>query len=62
MMDLVYINSYSLILDLKLMLMTIKILFLPESTEGVAEGNLLANEQNPLKPQGQQTTEHKEED
>lgn len=62
MMDLVYINSYSLILDLKLMLMTIKILFLPESTEGVAEGTLLANEQNPLKPQGQQTTEHKEED
>ncbi len=44
MMDLIYINTYSLILDLKLILMTVKILFLPESTEGVAEGALLANE------------------
>lgn len=35
MMDLMYIESYSFLLDLKLVFMTIKILFLPESTEGV---------------------------
>lgn len=47
MMDMVYINSYSLMLDLKLILMTVKILFLPESTEGVAEGAILADETDP---------------
>ncbi len=39
-MDLIYIENYSFLLDLKLILMTIKILFIPESTEGVAEGEL----------------------
>lgn len=34
-LDLMYIQHQSLKLDLKLMLMTIKILFIPESTEGV---------------------------
>ena len=37
-MDLMYIAHPSLIEDLKIMLATIKILFMPESTEGVAEG------------------------
>lgn len=36
-LDLMYIEQYSLLLDLKLILMTIKILFIPESTEGVKE-------------------------
>ena len=34
-LDLMYIEQYSFLLDLKLILMTIKILFVPESTEGV---------------------------
>jgi lipopolysaccharide/colanic/teichoic acid biosynthesis glycosyltransferase len=33
-MDLIYIENYSLFLDLKLLIMTIKILFMRESTEG----------------------------
>lgn len=34
-LDLMYIEQYSFLLDLKLIMMTVKILFLPESTEGV---------------------------
>ena len=34
-MDLYYIESYSLWLDLKLIILTVKILFMSESTEGV---------------------------
>ncbi|MDD3428581.1 MAG: exopolysaccharide biosynthesis polyprenyl glycosylphosphotransferase [Oscillospiraceae bacterium] len=41
-MDLMYIADNSLLLDLKLMLMTFKIMFVPESTEGVAEGQTVA--------------------
>lgn len=37
-MDLMYIASQSIVQDLKLMFATIKILFLQESTEGVADG------------------------
>lgn len=37
-MDLMYIAHPSIIEDLKIMLVTVKILFLPESTEGIAEG------------------------
>ena len=36
----IYIENYSLLLDLKLILMTIKILFIPESTEGLADGEI----------------------
>ena len=36
-MDLIYIQNYSLALDLKLILMTVKILFKKESTEGFKE-------------------------
>ena len=39
-LDLMYIENYSLLMDFKLMLMTIKILFIPESTEGVADKNI----------------------
>lgn len=34
-LDLIYIQNYSFILDLKLLMLTIKILFMKESTEGV---------------------------
>ena len=37
-MDLMYIAHPSLVEDLKIMLAKVKILFMPESTEGVAEG------------------------
>lgn len=36
-LDLMYISGYSFLLDLKLILMTIKILFMKESTEGLAD-------------------------
>jgi len=34
-LDITYIENYSVLLDLKLMLLTLKILFMPEATEGV---------------------------
>lgn len=40
-LDLIYIESYSMLLDLKLMLMTVKVLFLPESTQGIEEGEIM---------------------
>ena len=36
-LDLMYIQNYSILLDLKLILMTIKIIFMKESTEGFEE-------------------------
>ena len=48
-MDLMYIAHPSLIEDLKIMLATIKILFMPESTEGVAEGATTAMNNENLK-------------
>jgi exopolysaccharide biosynthesis polyprenyl glycosylphosphotransferase len=41
-LDLFYIENYSIWLDLKLMLLTIKILFVPDSTEGVEENQTTA--------------------
>ncbi len=41
-LDLMYIENYSFRLDLKLIFMTVKILFMKESTEGVAEGQTTA--------------------
>lgn len=35
LLDIMYIENYSILLDIKLMLLTIKILFMKESTEGV---------------------------
>ena len=37
-LDLMYIQNYSILLDLKLILMTVKIIFMKESTEGFKEG------------------------
>lgn len=37
-LDLMYIESYSLLLDIRLMFLTLKIMFMKESTEGVEDG------------------------
>jgi len=42
LMDLMYISNPSFVEDMKIVLATIKILFLPESTEGIAEGQMTA--------------------
>ena len=39
-LDLFYIQGYSFLLDLKLILMTIKIFFIPESSEGIPDGKV----------------------
>ena len=41
--DLLYIERYSLWLDVKLILMTLKIMFMKDSTEGVDSGQITAN-------------------
>lgn len=41
-LDLTYIENYTIWLDVKLMLLTLKILFVPESTEGIDEGQTTA--------------------
>ena len=41
-MDLMYIAHPSLIEDIKIILATVKILFMKESTEGIEEGKLTA--------------------
>ena len=45
MMDLMYIAHPSLVEDLRIILATIKILFMPESTEGVGAGQVTAMEE-----------------
>lgn len=40
-LDLMYIGNYSILMDIKLILMTVKILFMPESTEGIIDGESL---------------------
>ena len=44
--DLMYISNPSIIVDTKIILATVKILFTPESTEGVAEGSTTAMAQH----------------
>lgn len=46
-LDLTYIQNYSVRLDLKLMLLTLKILLKPESTEGVSENQTTAAKPHP---------------
>ena len=43
-MDLMYINQMRLVNDIKIIFTTVKILFMPESTEGIAEGSTTAME------------------
>ena len=42
MWDLMYIENSSMLLDLKIIMLTIKILFMPESTSGVGENDITA--------------------
>lgn len=46
LMDLTYISHPSYLEDLRIMFATVKILFMPESTEGVAEGQTTAMEES----------------
>ncbi|MBR5514874.1 MAG: exopolysaccharide biosynthesis polyprenyl glycosylphosphotransferase [Clostridia bacterium] len=48
-MDLMYISNPGFLTDLSLIFATIKILFVPESTEGVAEGQVTASSNNEKK-------------
>lgn len=41
-LDLIYINQQSFLMDIKLILWTVKILFIPESTEGIENGEVTA--------------------
>ena len=41
-LDLMYIENYSLLSDIKLIIMTFKIMFMKESTEGLEENQVLA--------------------
>ncbi len=41
-MDLMYINNMSIVEDIRLIFSTIKVLFLPESTEGISDGTTTA--------------------
>ena len=41
-LDLIYIENYSVWMDIKLMILTLKILLQPESTEGVDDNQITA--------------------
>ena len=41
-MDLMYIANASVFEDIRIIFATVKILFMPESTEGIAEGQVTA--------------------
>ena len=45
-MDLMYIAHHSIVEDFKIIFATVKILFTPESTEGIEEGATTAMEQD----------------
>lgn len=54
-LDLCYIENYSLWLDIKLMMLTIKVLFMPDATEGVGDQQVTALIENQQKePEEQQ--------
>lgn len=52
-LDLTYIENYSLWLDIKLMLLTLKILFWPDSTEGVESEQVTAFKKEYVQQKGQ---------
>ena len=45
-LDLIYIENYTTWLDLRLMLLTLKVLFMPDATEGVSAGQITALKQD----------------
>ncbi|MBE5822971.1 MAG: exopolysaccharide biosynthesis polyprenyl glycosylphosphotransferase [Butyrivibrio sp.] len=55
-LDLTYIENYSFWLDIKLMLLTVKILFTPDSTEGVEENQITAQKKTDGKIDGSKET------
>lgn len=56
-LDLIYIASYTLLMDIKVILMTIKILFVFESTEGIGAQATTAHNPVPPAPAPRQKTE-----
>ena len=52
-LDLTYIENYSLLLDIKLMLLTLKIIFWPDSTEGIEGEQITALREERQKQAGQ---------
>ena len=58
-LDLTYIENYSLWLDIKLMLLTLKILFWPDSTEGVESEQVTAFKKEYVKQQNGQKEKDK---
>jgi lipopolysaccharide/colanic/teichoic acid biosynthesis glycosyltransferase len=48
-LDLTYIENYSFLLDIKLMLLTLKAMFEPENTEGIAAWQTTAAKDTPDK-------------
>lgn len=60
-LDLTYIENYSVWLDIKLMILTIKVLFWPDSTEGVEAEQITAlrrEQDQEKKPAGKELTEN----
>lgn len=55
-LDLMYIQKQSILLDLRILLMTIKTIFIPDSTEGVTE-DTAAKESQRLQPNNSETKE-----
>lgn len=42
LMDLIYIENYSFLLDLKLMILTLRVVMMPDKTEGIQQGERMA--------------------
>ncbi len=59
-LDLTYIENYSVMLDIKLMLLTLKILFWPDSTEGVEAEQITALREERKKHQERQDKKDEE--
>ena len=45
-MDLIYVERGSILLDIKLILLTIKVVFMKDSTEGLEDGETTAGTMN----------------
>lgn len=61
-MDLIYIEKYSLLLDIKLLIMTIKILFMRESTEGFSDEDSIIYSSKTTKNSETENTDNKTEE
>ena len=59
-LDLTYIENYSVWLDIKLMMLTLKVLFLPDSTEGVDAEQITALRAEKLAKEGKTQEDRKE--